>query len=88
MIWLEDTSVDMLTWFKTMRWKQILINTIYLCAKTGLCDIQGSRKQTLLGVLFDNKLTFDKHIDNSSAKAFQKLRSANKMSSVILHEYW
>ena len=65
MILLEDTSVDVLTWFKTMRWKQILINTIYLCAKTGLCDIQGSRKQTLLGVLFDNKLTFDKHIEFS-----------------------
>ena len=64
MILLEDTSVDVLTWFKTTRWKQILINTIYLCAKIGLCDIQGSRKQKSLGVLFDNKLTFDKHIDN------------------------
>ena len=43
--------------------------------KIGPYDIQSSVQQKLLGVLFDNKLTFDKHINNLCAKASQKLNA-------------
>ena len=46
-----------------------------VCAKIGSCDIQSSEQQKLLGVLIDNKLTFDKHINNLCAKASQKLNA-------------
>ena len=55
-----------------------------VCAKIGPYDIQSGEQQKLL---IDNKLTFDKHINNLCPKASQKLRYECIMSSVIFHEY-
>ena len=44
-----------------------------VCAKFGPHDIESREQQKLLGVLIDNKLTFDKHINNLCTKASQKL---------------
>ena len=41
------------------------------------------QQQKLLGVLLDNKLTFDKHINNLRAKASQKLNAICRMSSFM-----
>ena len=44
-------------------------STEEVCAKFGPHDIETSEQQKLLGVLIDNKLTFDKHINNLCTKA-------------------
>ena len=40
--------------------------------KNGSYNIKSSEQQKLLEVLIDNKLTFDKHIDNLCANTSQK----------------
>ena len=53
-----------------------------VCAKTGSWDTQSSEQQNLLGVFIEDKLTFDKHINNLCVKIGQKL-NASCPSSVI-----
>ena len=54
-----------------------------VCTKIGSCNIESSEQQKLLGVLIDNKLTFDKHINNLCAKASQKLNALRRVSSFM-----
>lgn len=68
---LEDTSVDLLAWSENNGMKSngdkchlLVSSKEKVCAKIGPCDIQINA-----GVLIGNKLTFDKHINNSCAKA-------------------
>ena len=53
-----------------------------VCAKTGSCDTQSSEQQNLLGVFIEDKLIFDKHVNNLCVKIGQKL-NASCRSSVI-----
>ena len=54
-----------------------------VCTKIGSYNIESSEQQKLLGVLIDNKLTFDKHINNLCAKASQKLNMLCRVSSFM-----
>ena len=79
---LENTSVNLLTLFKNNEMKanadkcHLLVNSEEkVCTKIGHYDIESSEQQKLLGVLIDNKLTFDKHIDNLCTRASQKLNT-------------
>ena len=54
-----------------------------VCTKIGPYNIESSEQQKLLGVLIDNKLTFDKHINNLCAKASQKLNMLCRVSSFM-----
>ena len=51
-----------------------------VCTKIGPYDIESIEQQKLLAVLIDNKLTFDKHINNLCAKASQKLNALCRVS--------
>ena len=80
---LDATSADLLTLPKNNEMKanadkcHLLVNTKEkVRAKIGPCDIQSSEQQILLRVLIDNKLNFDKHINNLWAKGNQKLNSS------------
>ena len=53
------------------------------CTKIGPYNIESNEHQKLLGVLIDNKLTFDKHINNLCAKASQKLNALCRVSSFM-----
>ena len=53
------------------------------CTKIGPYNIESNEHQKLLGVLIDNNLTFDKHINNLCAKASQ-----NWMGYVVCHRSW
>ena len=84
---LEHASVELLTWFKNNGMKanadksHLLVNSKEkVCAKIGPHDIQISEQLKLLGVLIDDKLTFDKHINNSCTKASQKLNALCRVS--------
>ena len=75
-------------WFKDNGMKanaekcHLLVNSKQkVCTKIGPYNIESSEQQKLLGVLIDNKLTFDKHINNLCAKAGQKLNAFCRMSS-------
>ena len=52
-------------------------------AKIGPFDFQNSEQHELLGALIDNKLTFDKHINNLCVKAIQKLNALSRLSSFM-----
>ena len=52
-----------------------------VCTKIGPYNIESSKQQKLLWVLIENKLTFDKHINNLCAKASQKLNAFCRVSS-------
>ena len=45
--------------------------------------IDSSNKQKLLGVLIDNKLSFDQHVSNLCIKANQKLHALSRISSFM-----
>ena len=82
---LEDTSVDLLTWFQNNGMKSngdnghLLVNSKErVHAKIGPCDIQRNS-----GAIIGNKLTFDKHTNNSCAKASRKTGCITP--SVIVH---
>ena len=69
-------------WFKNNGMKvnadicYLLVNSkTRVCTKIGLYNIESSKQQKLLGVLIDNKLTFDKHITILCSKTSQKLNS-------------
>ena len=54
-----------------------------VCTKIESYNIENSEQQKLLGILIDNKLTFDKHINNLSAKASQKLNALCRVSFIV-----
>ena len=85
---LENTSVELLTWFKNNEIKvnadkcHLLLNSKEKTyAKAKPYDTQSSEQQTLLVIFSDNKLTFDKHINYLCAKASQK---RNALCRVLL----
>ena len=75
---LENTSVDLLKLFENNGMIanadkcHLLVNSKEKgCTKIGPYNIESNEHQKLLGVLIDNNLTFDKHINNLCAKASQ-----------------
>ena len=87
---LENTSVNLLKWFKNNGIKanadkcHLLVNSKEkVCTKIGPYNTESSGQQKLLGVLIDNKLTFDKHINTLCAKAIQKLNVLCQVSSFM-----
>ena len=83
---LENTSVEMLSWFangiKANPGKcHLLLSTEENChAVIGNHNIENSKQQKLLGILLDNKLNFEKHISNLCTKASQKLSALCRVS--------
>ena len=87
---LEKTSQDMLLWFSNNVMKAnpdkchlLLSGEANHEAKIGNYIIESSKQQKLLGVLLDNNLTFEKHIDNLCNKASQKLSALCRVSSYM-----
>lgn len=87
---LEKTSVDMLAWFGFNGMKanpdkcHLLISSNENCkASIGNHTIENSKQQKLLGVLLDNKLNFEKHINNLCTTASQKLSALCRVSSFM-----
>ena len=84
---LENTSVDMLSWFAFNGMKanpdkcHLLLSTEENChAVIENHNIENSKQQKLLGILLDNKLNFEKHISNLCTKASQKLSALCRVS--------
>ena len=87
----ENTSVDLLKWFKNNGMKanadkyHLLVNsTEKVCTKIGPYNTESSEQQKLIGVISDNKVTFDKHINNFCAKASQKVNALCRVSSFMI----
>ena len=88
---LENTSFDLLTWFKINGMKanddkfHLLVNAKQkMRAKIRPYDIQSREQQKLLRVLIDNKLPFDKHINNLCTKASHRLNALCRVSSSVI----
>ena len=71
-----------MTWFENNGMKanadkcHLLVNSKKkVFTKIGPYNIKSSEQQKLLGVLIENKLSFDKHLNNLCAKARQKLNA-------------
>ena len=76
---LENTSVDMLSWFAFSGMKTNP-DKCHLLLSTGNHIIENSKQQKLLGILLDNKLNFEKHISNLCTKDSQKLSALCRVS--------
>ena len=87
---LEKTSSNMFSWFRNNGMKanpdkcHLLISGTELGeAKIDNCVIESSKQQKLLGVLLDNDLKFDQHLENLCRKASQKLSALCRVSSYM-----
>ena len=87
---LENTSVEMLSWFAFNGMKanpekcHVLLSNDEIChANIGNHSIESSKQQKLLGILIDNKLNFEKHINELCTKASQKLSALCRISSFM-----
>ena len=87
---LESVSVELLKWFKNNGMKantdkcHLLISLQNdLEANIGETIIKSSNSEKLLGVIIDNKLNFEKHINNLCDKASQKLNALARVSSYM-----
>ena len=87
---LERASVKLFEWFKDNNLKanadksHLLISTDnkqkIKINETVICS---SKAEKLLGILIDNKLTFDQHVSNLCVKANQKLHALSRISSYM-----
>ena len=87
---LESISANMFKWFKHNGMKAnadkchlLLSAQKGLAANIGEVLIKSSDSEKLLGVTIDNKLNFEKHINNLCDKASQKLNALARMSSYM-----
>ena len=87
---LENTSITMFSWFKFNSMKanpdkcHLLLSSDEKCnASIGNHLIENSKQQKLLGVLLDNNLKFEKHVNNLCTKASQKLSALCRVSSFM-----
>ena len=87
---LENTSITMFSWFKFNGMKanpdkcHLLLSSDEKCnASIGNHLIENSKQQKLLGVLLDNNLKFEKHVNNLCTKASQKLTALCRVSSFM-----
>ena len=87
---LEKTSLDMFSWFSNNGMKanpdkcHLLLSGKENCvANIDNHVIESSKQQKLLGILLDNELRFDKHVDNLCNKASQKLSALSRVSSYM-----
>ena len=87
---LEKISIVLLTWFKNNGMKAnadkchlLLSLTNNLEANIDGTIIKCSDNEKLLGVTIDNKLKFEKHINNICGKASQKLNALARVSSYM-----
>ena len=86
-------ALEMLSWFSSNGMKAnpdkchfLLNGTESYKAKIGGHTIESSKQQKLLGVIIDNKLTFEKHLDNLCNRASQKLNALCRVSSYMSTE--
>ena len=77
---LEKESISLFQWFKDNNLKgnpdkcHLLLNrTDDISVKINEYDIRNSNSEKLLGVKFDNKLTFDEHVSDLCVKVSQKI---------------
>ena len=87
---LESVSVEFLKWFKNNGMKATTDKCHLLIslqndreANIGEIIIKSSNSEKLLGVIIDNKLSFEKHINNLCDKASQKLNALARVSSYV-----
>ena len=87
---LENTSITMFSLFKFNGMKanpdkcHLLLSSDEKCnASIGNHLIENSKQQKRLGVLFDNNLKFEKHVNNLCTKASQKLSALCTVSSFM-----
>ena len=87
---LENISIALLTWFKNngMKANANKCHLLLSCnndleANIGDAIIKSSDSEKLLGVTIDNKLNFEKHVNNLCTKASQKLNALARVSSYM-----
>ena len=91
---LEKISIALLTWFKNNGMKANAEKCHLLLslsndaeANIGEAIIKSRNDEKLLGVIIDNKLNFEKHVNNICDKASQKLNALARVSSYMdLHK--
>ena len=87
---LENTSIDMFSWFKFNGMKAnadkchlLLSSDEKYNALIGNHLTENSKQQKLLGVLLDTNLNFEKHVNNLCTKASQKHSALCRVSSFM-----
>ena len=78
----EELSIPILSWFKENKFKLNLDKCHLIVSGTKNAKIElddftstNSKKEKLLGIIFDDKLKFQFHIENLCKKASLKLRA-------------
>ena len=84
---LQNASKTLFKWFNNNQMKAKPDKCHFICSssvKTNILieneQIRNSSSEKLLGVLFDNKLTFQSHIDNICKIASQKLNAISRIT--------
>ena len=87
---LEISSTKLLAWFSNNRMKAnpdkyhfLLTGKKELALNINQTQIKSSKQQKLLGITFDNKLNFEKHVNNLCNKVSQKLNALTRISNYI-----
>ena len=88
---LEYDSACLLQWFSNNRLKanadkfHLLLSesNTNISVKAGQYNISNSNSKKLLGIIIDNKLTFNEHVSNLCKKASQKLHALARISNYM-----
>ena len=87
---LEISSTKLLAWFSNNRMKAntdkyhfLLTGEKELALNINQTQIKSTKQQKLLGMTFDNKLNFEKHVNNLCNKVSQKINTLTRISNYI-----
>ena len=87
---LEETSISLLNWFKENRLKLNLDKCHLIVSGTENAKIKldgfaitNSKKGKLLGIIFDDKLKFQYHIENLCKKTSLKSRTLSRVAPFV-----
>ena len=87
---LESSSAKLSTWFISNRMKAnpgkyhfLLTGNKEATLNIDQFQLESSKQQNLLGVIIDNKLTFEQHLNKLCSKVSQKLNALTRISNYI-----
>ena len=88
---LENEAAILIRWFENNLFKinagksHVIMTTTQknLSVQVGEANISCTSEETLLGIIVDNKLTFDPHVNKLCCKATQKLHALMRISNYM-----